>query len=132
MKFRTFFDAPSLPGEVNKEPSCTVTDGYEDLETMVARILRGEPAPRVPQSFELSGDNSEITDEDFDCPDVDHLDDLTDIDTAVEVIQNSVSASAKADTQSVTESTKHGAVEADSSAEASAEQGASDVGVSDL
>lgn len=128
MKFRTFFDAPSVEGEICKTPSCTVTDDYEDLDVMVKRIIRGEIMPKSPQVFEFSCDDSKISDDDFDRPVVDNLDDLTDITDAANII-NSAKLSASAGTKISSESAKHGAAEDTAKPEISGSD-ASDVGVS--
>lgn len=129
MKFKTFFEKFESNMEVCKTPSCTVSDDYEDLATMVKRIIRGEVAPKIPQVFEFSGDDSKITDDDFDRPTFENLDDLTDITESAEIIKGAQNSSATADTQNFVAQGEHGSPKSDAKPEISASE-ASDAGAS--
>lgn len=107
----TWYTYKPSKGEINDEPSLTIVDGYEDLESMVHRIIRGDiPSIRAQEQFYEFGDDSLVKDSDFDSPVVDELDDLTDIDT-FNRIRASATASAQADTLAVADGDKHGASE---------------------
>lgn len=95
MKIRTFWQAAAaadVDGEEFKLPSLTVDDGYEDLDVMVARIIRGDLPSKRQTFYELDSDPK---DEDFDRPCYDDLDDLTDIDSARDILNSGVAASAQ-------------------------------------
>lgn len=114
MEIRTFWQAVEFPAdkkvyEVNNEPSMTVDDGYEDLSDMIPRIIRGELPPMRQSYYELQGN---ITDDDFDRPVVDSLDDLTDIDTAQEIISSAPrNRTTQSSANEEAEDGKHGAPE---------------------
>lgn len=129
MKFRTFFEKFESDMEVCKTPSCTVTDDYEDLDVMVKRIIRGEVAPKAPQGFEFSGSDSRISDDDFDRPVFENLDDLTDITIASEIIKRAQNSSAHADTRNFGAQDERGSSKSPAKPEISGASG-SDEGVS--
>lgn len=100
MKIRTFWEAAAaagVDGEEFKLPSLTVDDGYEDLDVMVARIIRGDLPSKRQTFYEL---NKDPKDEDFDRPCYDHLDDLTDIDAVRDILNSGVAAPAQSAAQS--------------------------------
>lgn len=111
MKIRTFWQAVEEKERdfepVSEEPSLTLQEGYESLDEMIPRIIRGEFRP-FPVLFEYGSDIDE--DEVLDSPVFDGLDDFTDIDVAKEIIASATS-SAQADTSVVAEDSKHGAEE---------------------
>lgn len=126
----TWYTFKPSKGEKNDEPSLTIDDGYEDLESMVHRIIRGDiPSIRAQQQVYEFGDDSSVKDSDFDSPVVDGLDDLTDIDVSSKII-SSATASARAGTPAVAEGDKHGASEVDDKHGVSEEVTADDEGMS--
>lgn len=114
MEIKTFWQVAEIPEdkkvyEINNEPSMTVDDGYEDLSDMIPRIIRGELPPMRPSYYELQGN---ITDDDFDRPVVDGLDDLTDIDAAQEIISSALrNRATESPANEEAEDGKHGAPE---------------------
>ena len=111
MKIKTFWQAVEEKERdfepVSEEPSLTIQEGYESLDEMIPRIIRGEFKP-FPVLFEYGSDIDE--DDVLDSPVVDGLDDLTDIDVAKEIM-TSATSSAQANTSVVAEDSKHGAEE---------------------
>lgn len=110
VEIKTFWQAVEEPLEdrqfepVSKEPSLTVQEGYESLDEMIPRIIRGE-VKAIPMIYEFGNvDDDEI----LDFPVVDDLDDLTDIDVSKDIISSAV-ASAQASTIATAEGSKHGA-----------------------
>lgn len=87
VKIKTYWQAVQETKRDHEVPvgeSLTVQDGYESLEDMIPRIVRGEIRPAVPE-FEFKG---EVEDSVFDQPVYDQFDDLTDIDEAKKVISS--------------------------------------------
>lgn len=87
VKIKTYWQAvqePERDWEVPSGETLTVQEGYESLEDMIPRIVRGEIRPVVPE-FEFKG---EVEDSIFDYPVYDQFDDLTDLDDAKEVISS--------------------------------------------
>lgn len=119
MKIKTFWQAVEEKERdfepVSEEPSLTIQEGYESLDEMIPRIIRGEFKP-FPVLFEYGSDIDE--DEVLDSPVVDGLDDLTDIDVAKEIM-TSATSSAQANTSVVAEDSKHSAEEGKSEVRAS-------------
>ena len=116
MKIKTFWEAVSVPLEekkyepVSDKPSLTLQEGYESLDEMIPRIIRGEIAP-VHQIFEFGSDVDE--DKVLGSTVVDDLDDLTDIDVARNIVASAVGSACNADTSTTAEGSKHGAEEDD-------------------
>lgn len=87
VKIKTYWQAvqeTERDHEVPTGESLTIQDGYESLEDMIPRIVRGEIRPAVPE-FEFKG---EVEDSVFDYPVYDQFDDLTDLDDAKKVISS--------------------------------------------
>lgn len=110
VEIKTFWQAVEEPLKnrqvepVSKEPSLTIQEGYESLDEMIPRIIRGE-VKSIPMVYEYGdADDDEI----LDSPVVDDLDDLTDIDISKEIMTSAV-ASAQANTTATAEDSKHGA-----------------------
>lgn len=59
---RNIFDYVPDEGTVFTEPSQTRQTDYEDVNTMVARIIRGEVIPQMPDEFEY---DDKVSDEDI-------------------------------------------------------------------
>lgn len=81
LKIKTYWQAvmdEERDHEVPVGESLTVQEGYESLEDMIPRIVRGEIRPVVPQ-FEFS---DKVSDDVFEQHVYDDMDDLTDIDAA--------------------------------------------------
>lgn len=122
MKIKTFWEAASVPLEekkyelVSDKPSLTLQEGYESLDEMIPRIIRGEIAP-VHQIFEFGADADE--DKALDSTVVDDLDDLTDIDVAKNIVASAVGSARSADTSATAGGSKHGAEEDDKEVRAS-------------
>lgn len=82
VEIKTYWQAVTDKERDHETPtgeSLTVQEGYESLEDMIPRIVRGEIRPVVPQ-FEFNSD--EVSDDVFDRRVYDDMDDLTDIDIA--------------------------------------------------
>lgn len=122
MKIKTFWEAASVPLEekkyepVSDKPSLTLQEGYESLDEMIPRIIRGEIAP-VHRIFEFGADVDE--DKVLDSTVVDDLDDLTDIDVAKDIVSSAVGSARSADTLATAGGSKHGAEEDDKEVRAS-------------
>lgn len=128
VQIKTFWQAATEPIEdreyepVSEEPSLTMQEGYESLDEMIPRIMRGE-VKYIPMVYEYGADDS---DDIMDSVVVDHLDDLTDVDFSRDILAGekfsreslasaatlaSIAASARANTQSAVDGSKHGAEE---------------------
>lgn len=122
MKIKTFWEAVEAEERdfepVSEEPSLTIQEGYESLDEMIPRIIRGEFKP-FPVLYEYGVDVDE--DDVLDSPVVDGLDDLTDIDIAKDIM-TSATDSAQARTSAVADGSKHGAEEEKSEVRASETQ----------
>lgn len=114
MKIKTFWEAASVPLKdkkyepISDKPSLTLQEGYESLDEMIPRIIRGEIAP-AHQIFEFGADVDE--DKALDSTVVDDLDDLTDIDVAKDIVASAVTSARSADTSVTAGGSKHGAEE---------------------
>lgn len=86
VEIKTYWQAVTDKERDHETPtgeSLTVQEGYESLEDMIPRIVRGEIRPVVPQ-FEFNSD--EVSDDVFDRRVYDDMDDLTDIDIASSIL----------------------------------------------
>ena len=116
VQIKTFWQAAAEPIEdreyepVSEEPSLTMQEGYESLEEMIPRIMRGE-VKYIPTVYEYGADDS---DDIMDSVVVDHLDDLTDIDASKDILASAVGSAQSANTSATAEDAKHGAAEVNS------------------
>lgn len=115
VQIKTFWQAAAEPIEdrdyepVSEEPSLTMQEGYESLDEMIPRIMRGE-VKYIPMVYEYGADDS---DDIMDSAVVDHLDDLTDVDVSRDILASAVGSAQGANTLATAEDSKHGAEEAD-------------------
>jgi len=116
VQIKTFWQAAAEPIEdreydpISAEPSLTMQEGYESLDEMIPRIMRGE-VKYIPTVYEYGMDDSDNI---MDSAVVDHLDDLTDVDVSRDILASAVGSAQGANTSATAEESKHGAEEADS------------------
>lgn len=114
VQVKTFWQAAAEPIEdreyepVSEEPSLTMQEGYESLDEMIPRIMRGE-VKYIPMLYEYGTDDSDNI---MDSAVVDHLDDLTDIDVSRDILASAVGSAHGANTSASAEDSKHGAEDA--------------------